>query len=82
MCPLVHVQMYADGTAIYVHAKNKQQVAHHLTEVMENASKWLINSCLHLNMSKTVCMYFTWQITVTYDPIILVIHEKVMVDSF
>ena len=50
--------MYADDTVLYVHAKNKQQAAHKLTAAMVHVSNWLDNSCLHLNTSKTVCMFF------------------------
>lgn len=73
--------MYADDTVLYVHAKNKQQAAHQLTEAMSKVSIWLTNSCLHLNISKTVCMYFTKQTTVTYDPEVIVNQEKVRVVS-
>lgn len=30
-----------------------------LTEAMVDAFKWMTDSCLHLNIDKTVCMYFS-----------------------
>jgi hypothetical protein len=51
--------MYADDTVIYVHAKSKQQAAQELTTVMAQVTKCLSESCLHLNVKKTVYMFFT-----------------------
>lgn len=45
-------------TIIYLHAKNKKQAAEELSAEMDKITKWLHNSCLNLNVSKTVCMFF------------------------
>jgi hypothetical protein len=50
------VQMYEDDTVIYVHAKSKQQAAQELTTVMVQVTKWLSDSCLHLNV-KNNCLH-------------------------
>lgn len=51
--------MYADDTVIFAHGKNQKEVAKILTKAMENVAKWLFDSCLTLNVGKTVSMYFT-----------------------
>ena len=51
--------MYADDTVLYVHAKSKQQAASKLTEALVHVSDWLKRSRLHLNINKTVCMFFS-----------------------
>lgn len=56
--PTVICQMYANDTVLYVHAKNKKQGKAELSASIVNISNWLTNSCLHLNVSKTVCMFF------------------------
>ena len=40
-CPSVNVQMYADDTVLYVHAKSKKQATNKLTAAMVNVSDWL-----------------------------------------
>lgn len=59
VCPDVSVQMYADDTVVYVHGKNISQVAEKLTKSMDNITAWLKQSCLQLNTSKRVEMFFT-----------------------
>ena len=39
VCPSVHIQMYADVTVLYVHAKNKQQAAHQLARLDSQPSQ-------------------------------------------
>ena len=51
--------MYADDTVIYIWAKNSEQAALKLTNIMVHVTKWLTDSCLHLNVKKTVCMFFS-----------------------
>lgn len=72
------VQMYADGTVIYVHAKRKQQAAQELTFVMVQVTKGLSDSCLHLNVKKTACMLFTKRAT---EPDVYVSGKKLQVVS-
>lgn len=59
ICPSVNIQMYADDTVLYVHDKDKQQAANKLTAALVYISDWLSNSCLQLNVNKTVCMFFS-----------------------
>ncbi len=73
--------MYADDTVLYVHAKNRQQAVNILIEVLVHVSDWLSNSDLHLNISKTVCMYFSQKLTVIPHPDVLVKGEKLKVVS-
>ncbi|CDQ86624.1 unnamed protein product [Oncorhynchus mykiss] len=70
--------MYADDTVIYVHAKIKQQAAQELTTVMV---QWLSDSCLHLNVKKTVCMFFTKRATDATEPDVYVSRKKLQVVS-
>ena len=48
-----------DEAVIYSHAKNKKQAAEELSAPMVNISDWLTNSCFHLNVGKTPCMFFS-----------------------
>ncbi len=59
VCPGVNVVMYADDTVLFVHARTKELVASKLTSAMVEVLNWLNKSRLSLNVSKTVCMYFT-----------------------
>uniref|UniRef100_A0A8C7CP59 Reverse transcriptase domain-containing protein n=1 Tax=Oncorhynchus kisutch TaxID=8019 RepID=A0A8C7CP59_ONCKI len=81
VCTGSEVQMYADDTVIYVHAKSKQQAAQELTTVMVQVTKWLSDSCLHLNVKKTVCMFFTKRATDATEPDVYVSGEKLQVVS-
>lgn len=51
--------MYADDVVLYTVAKDKEQAAQKLTAAMCNINNWIQRSHLHLNLSKTVCMYFS-----------------------
>jgi len=55
------MQLYADDTVLYVHAKTKQEAAAILSAALAPVSNWLNESCLHLNTKKTVCMFFSRQ---------------------
>ena len=59
ICSDVSMQMYADDTVLYVHAKTRQQAALKLTSALNKVSDWLTYNCLTLNVSKTVAMYFS-----------------------
>jgi hypothetical protein len=52
VCTGSEVPMYADDTVIYVHAKSKQQASQEFTTVMVQVTKWLRDSCLHLNVKQ------------------------------
>lgn len=59
-CPSnINFQIYADDAVVYVHTKTKHQAAEDLSSSLSNVSNWLQDSQLHLNVSKTVCMYFS-----------------------
>lgn len=74
----VQCQMYADDAVIYVHAKNKDQAAQELSSAMNNVSDWLHKSQLILNVSKTVCMYFTKKTGIdTVDPDMMIHGTKI-----
>uniref|UniRef100_A0A3P8TK54 Reverse transcriptase domain-containing protein n=1 Tax=Amphiprion percula TaxID=161767 RepID=A0A3P8TK54_AMPPE len=51
--------MYADDTVVYTHGDTVEEVAQKLTIEMRKVSNWLKNSCLTLNVEKTVSMFFT-----------------------
>lgn len=56
-------------------------LSHHtaakLTQAMTRVSDWLAHSCLNLNLSKTVCMYFTTKTTNLANPEILINGEVI-----
>ncbi len=58
VCKGIDIIMYADDVVIYVHGRDKEQVAIKLSLVMDKISNWLKSSCLTLNIEKTVGMYF------------------------
>ncbi len=72
VCPEVQVQMYADDTVVYTHAKTKEQAAIKLTAALNKVSDWLCHSCLSLNTSKTVGIYFSIKKVDEHCPDILV----------
>ena len=75
--------MYADDTVIYTHAKNREQAASKLTAVLNKVSDWLTSSCLTLNVSKTVGMYFSNKRNAQQQPDIFVNGEVItIVDNF
>lgn len=76
-CPDVNVQMYADDSVIFTHARSKEHAAAKLTASMSKMSDWLANSCLTLNLSKTVGMYFTVRINNSVNPVILINGEVI-----
>ena len=75
--------MYADDTVLYVHGKTRLEVAQKLTEAMTSVSSWLADSCVHLNTSKTVCMYFSKRSNSTAHPDVTINGENIkIVDNF
>ena len=48
---------------------------------MVQVTKWLSDSCLHLNVKKTVCMFFTKRATDATEPDVYVSGEKFQVVS-
>lgn len=59
VCYDAEIVMYADDTVQYTHGKNAIEITTKLTKEMENVAKWLNDSCLTLNVGKTVTMHFT-----------------------
>uniref|UniRef100_A0A8C8E3R6 Reverse transcriptase domain-containing protein n=1 Tax=Oryzias sinensis TaxID=183150 RepID=A0A8C8E3R6_9TELE len=81
-CPDVSVQMYADDTVVYAHGSNSSQVAEKLTNAMVNITAWLKYSCLQLNTSKTVAMFFTKSDNnLTAEPDVFVSGERLQIVS-
>ncbi len=52
ICHGIDLQMYADDTVLYTHAKTAELAARNLTVAMERITEWLDQSCLSLNISK------------------------------
>lgn len=77
--PTVTCQMYADDAVIYLHAKNKKQAGEELSASMVNIFDWLINSCLQLNVDKTVCMFFSKSVNRDRDPEVTVAGKRLSV---
>lgn len=74
--------MYADDTVVYAFGKNVSQVAEKLTTSMDNITAWLKRSCLQLNTSKTVAMFFTNSLkNFSVEPDIFVSGERLQIVS-
>ena len=48
---------------------------------MVQVTKWLSDSCLHLNVKNTVCMFFTKRAADATEPAVYVSGEKLQVVS-
>ncbi len=82
VCSDVSVQMYADDTVVYVHGSNVSQVAEKITNSMVNITAWLKHSCLQLNTSKTVAMFFTkYNTNFSVEPDVFVSGERLQIVS-
>lgn len=57
------------------------QVADKLTNSMTHVTAWLKQCCLQLNVSKTVCMFFTKKNSPSVEPDISVSGERLQVVS-
>ena len=78
VCTGCEVQMYADDTVIYVHAKTKAQAAAKRSDAMVHVHQWPADSQLYLNVKKTVCMFFSKSNTVSYcEPKVYVSGEVI-----
>ncbi|OON91327.1 MAG: hypothetical protein ATN33_01430 [Epulopiscium sp. Nele67-Bin001] len=83
VCRNIKMQLYADDTVLYCHANSIQESAAILSGAMVPVSHWLENCCLHLNIKKTVCMYFSRQSTEGQLPSVIVGGERLdVVDHF
>ena len=81
VCPDTNTQMYADDTVIYVHGGSMTQVANELTNSMAHVTARLKQCCLQLNVSKTVCMFFTKTNSSSVEPDVFVSGERLQVVS-
>lgn len=50
-CTDVNIQMYADDTVIFTHAKTKEQAAANLIAATCKVSNWFTSSCSTLNIN-------------------------------
>ena len=79
-CPTsVTCQIYSDDEVIYLHSKNKKRAADELSAAMVYVSYWLTSSCLHLNIRKSVCMFFLKSAKKDPEPAVLVAGRKLLV---
>uniref|UniRef100_A0A8C2IBW3 Reverse transcriptase domain-containing protein n=1 Tax=Cyprinus carpio TaxID=7962 RepID=A0A8C2IBW3_CYPCA len=81
ICPNTNIQMYADDTVIYIHRSSISQVASEPTESLVHVTAWLEQCCLQLNISKTVCMFFTKTNSSSVVPDVFVSGERLQVVS-
>ena len=70
--------MYADDTVILAYGKSTEEVASKLTEALSLIANWLELSCLQLNISKTVAMFFSKNNKII-KPEILISGERLQV---
>lgn len=78
------MQMHAEDTVFYAHAKTKQQTARKLTAAIDKIDDWLDHSRLKLNITKTVCnlcMYFSIRNSETHQPEGTVKEQRIEVVS-
>ena len=81
VCSDVDCLMYADDTVLFVHGRSKDVVAAKLTQAMTRVTTWLQESCLQLNVSKTLGMFFSKANSVSDNPDIYVAGEKLQIVS-
>ena len=58
VCKGINAQLYADDAVIFTPAKNMTEASQILTTAMAHVQDWLADSCLSLNVKKSVCMIF------------------------
>lgn len=76
-CHDVELQMYADDTVVYTHAKTAELAAAKLTIALERITHWLDQSCLSLNVNKTKGMFFSKTMVQPPNTDILIKGEKI-----
>ena len=83
VCKNVDMIMYADDTVIFTQAKSAGDAAHQLSLALNDLQTWLNDSCLCLNVKKTVSMFFSKpKTTVAAVKVCLGGHELVNVEEF
>ncbi len=80
-CPGINIKLYADDNVIYLHGNSFTQVANDFTNSMVNVSTWLKDNCLQLNVSKTVCIFFSKSDSFTKEPDVYVSGLRLQVVS-
>lgn len=78
LCKNCDTLMYADDTVILAYGKSAEEVASKLTEAVSWISIWLEQSCLQLNISKTVTMFFSKN-NINIEPEIFISGERLQV---
>uniref|UniRef100_A0A3B3BZN4 Reverse transcriptase domain-containing protein n=1 Tax=Oryzias melastigma TaxID=30732 RepID=A0A3B3BZN4_ORYME len=81
VCPEAECIMYADDTVFFVHGRSKTAVTAKFAKAMSCVGSWLQESCLELNISKTVGMYFSKTNRASPDPDIEINGEKIEIVS-
>lgn len=75
VCSDVETQLYADDAVVYAHGSTKQQAAAKLTNGLICITAWLNQSCLQLNTTKAVSVFYPKQCT-TSEPVIMLSGKK------
>ncbi|OOO00385.1 MAG: hypothetical protein ATN35_07545 [Epulopiscium sp. Nele67-Bin004] len=81
VCPNSNTIMYADDTVIFMHGSSAARVDDQLTNSMQHITDWLKQNCLQLNVSKTVCMFFSKTKIHCPEPDVIVDGERLRVVS-
>ncbi len=76
-CEGIQVQMYADDTVIFTHARTTELAAEKLSVAMERITQWLEQSCLTLNTGKTKGMFFSKMKACSSNADIFINGEKI-----
>lgn len=71
------IQTYADDTVMHARGGSTTQVANELTNSMVHVTGWLKECCLQLNVSKTVCTFFTKTSSRSVEPGVFVSGERI-----
>ena len=81
VCPNSNTIMYADDSVIFMHGNSTARVADQLTDSLQHIKKWLNQNCLQLNVSKSVCMFFSKTKIHCPEPEVVVDGERLRVVS-
>lgn len=79
VCPEVEIELYADNIVIYTHGTSKQQAEEKLIKALNGIRTWLNMSCLKLNTSKTVGLFFSKKSKTSPDPDITLMGENLLI---
>lgn len=83
VCTNVDTIMYADDTVIFTQAKTAVDAAHQLSLALHNLQKCLNDSCLCLNVKKTISVVFSKpKTTVAAVKVCLGAQELINVEEF